>query len=62
MNSRMASPIRASHQPDSPSRYRTKMNPTYTSADPVSFSPRMISIGNTMTRAVRMKLFSWDIL
>ena len=45
----------ASTQPDIPSRYRTKRKPTYTRAEPVSLSARIISIGTPTTRAAYQK-------
>ncbi len=57
MKINMASPIIARSQPESPSLYSIKMNPTYTSAEPVSFSARMISIGiMTVAATIRKSL------
>ena len=55
MNTRIATPIRVISHPERPSRYRTNMNPTYTSAEPVSLSPRITSIGRAMTAATVRK-------
>ena len=50
------------HHPEKPSRYNTKMYPTYTSADPVSCSPSMASIGSPTTTATERKSFQLSIL
>ena len=48
--------------PDSPSLYRTKINPTYTSAEPVSLCAMIISIGTRITAATEAKFLNLLIL
>ncbi len=57
MNITIAKPISARNTPGRPSLYSTKSMPTYTSAEPVSFSARMISIGRPSTTATCQKSF-----
>ena len=55
INSRIISPIKPSHQPESPSRYKTKIKPVYTRALPVSLSPTITSMGTPMTAQASRK-------
>ena len=61
-NRAITRPMSPSHHPDSPSLYSTKMNPTYTRADPVSLSATMISMGSAITAAAIMKCLNLDSL
>ena len=62
INSRTAMSPSTSHHPDSPSRYSTKMKPTYTRAEPVSLSATIISIGSTTMATASSICFQLYIL
>ncbi len=55
MNNSIAIPTMNISHPDRPSLYSMKMNPTYTSAEPVSLWSTMMAIGTRIIRAVITK-------